>query len=319
MNFFISWPAGKLANRTGMGFPECGGVPHFCGQETRTYTFSFIAAPGQMPPGFFAGDFYLTGSVEYASNSPCFRSVGKVDAAAQSVTFEVDTYTEQYLHNVTRPWMTMYCDITHRAPGESNDVRLCNFSALADPRVYIPGVPPSPVESYYTSEEVNQLFVQTVKHADVLPAPSAALEGAVYVYTGPDGEFASGQLYICQQFGGDYVWLNYGGTGGSGESAGFGKVTAVAESVAAGQPASAKVTASGPDNAKNFLFEFAIPQGQPGAKGDPGEKGDKGDPGEPGKDGYTPKKGVDYYTASDKEDLLNELEGKLLAGEWGTV
>lgn len=212
--FYVSLDSGKLVNRTGLGIPDCGGVPRFCGQETQKYTFSFIAAPGQMPPDFFAGDFFLTGAVEYASNSPCFRAAGKVDAAAQTVTFEVDTYTEQYLHNVTRPWMTMYCDITRRAPGENNDVRLCNFPAPADPRVYIPGVPPAPVESYYTREEVNRLFVQAVKHADVMPTPSAALVGTVYVYTGVDGEFKRGMWYICHAVGAGYGWKEYGGLQG---------------------------------------------------------------------------------------------------------
>ena len=36
-----------------------------------------------------------------------------------------------------------------------------------------------------------------------------------------------------------------------------------------------------------------------------GEKGDKGDKGEPG---YTPVKGVDYYTAQEKAELVQEIE-----------
>lgn len=44
--------------------------------------------------------------------------------------------------------------------------------------------------------------------------------------------------------------------------------------------------------------------GSKGDKGDPGEKGDKGDPGEPG---YTPVKGVDYFTESDKAEIVQEV------------
>lgn len=44
-------------------------------------------------------------------------------------------------------------------------------------------------------------------------------------------------------------------------------------------------------------------KGDPGPKGDPGDPGPKGDPGEPG---YTPVKGVDYWTDSDKEAIAAE-------------
>lgn len=35
--------------------------------------------------------------------------------------------------------------------------------------------------------------------------------------------------------------------------------------------------------------------------------GEKGEPGEPGKDGYTPVKGTDYWTAADKQEMVNEV------------
>ncbi len=55
------------------------------------------------------------------------------------------------------------------------------------------------------------------------------------------------------------------------------------------------------------------PQGEKGDKGDQGiqgiqgEKGDKGDTGAAGADGYTPVKGVDYFTAEDKAELINGI------------
>lgn len=63
-------------------------------------------------------------------------------------------------------------------------------------------------------------------------------------------------------------------------------------------------------------------KGDPGPKGDPGEKGEKGDTGAtgatgpagpagadgaPGKDGKTPVKGTDYFTATDKSELVNDV------------
>lgn len=46
-----------------------------------------------------------------------------------------------------------------------------------------------------------------------------------------------------------------------------------------------------------------------------GADGNPGAPGEPGKDGYTPVKGVDYWTAADKEELVNEVVASLPNGE----
>lgn len=40
-------------------------------------------------------------------------------------------------------------------------------------------------------------------------------------------------------------------------------------------------------------------------------KGDKGDPGTPGKDGHTPVKGTDYWTASDKAEIVAEVTAAL--------
>lgn len=53
------------------------------------------------------------------------------------------------------------------------------------------------------------------------------------------------------------------------------------------------------------------PQGEQGPKGDTGAKGDKGDTGAKGTDGYTPVKGTDYWTASDKNEIIDEVTGSL--------
>ena len=44
-------------------------------------------------------------------------------------------------------------------------------------------------------------------------------------------------------------------------------------------------------------------------------KGDKGDKGENGKDGYTPQKGVDYYTESDKAEIVTAVLESLPNGD----
>ena len=61
-------------------------------------------------------------------------------------------------------------------------------------------------------------------------------------------------------------------------------------------------------NGKDFIF--VVKNGSKGSKGDvgdKGEKGDKADSGANGKDGYTPQKGTDYWTPSDKADMVNDV------------
>lgn len=50
------------------------------------------------------------------------------------------------------------------------------------------------------------------------------------------------------------------------------------------------------------------PQGEPGAKG---EKGDTGPQGPAGADGYTPIKGTDYWTESDKAEIVQEAASSI--------
>ena len=58
-------------------------------------------------------------------------------------------------------------------------------------------------------------------------------------------------------------------------------------------------------------------KGEPGEKGDQGEPGVPGDPGFPGEQGptgdpgYTPVKGVDYYTAADRDDIVKRVKDSL--------
>lgn len=49
------------------------------------------------------------------------------------------------------------------------------------------------------------------------------------------------------------------------------------------------------------------PIGEPGPKGDHGEKGDVGPQGPKGEDGATPRKGVDYFTEEDKQQIISQI------------
>lgn len=45
-------------------------------------------------------------------------------------------------------------------------------------------------------------------------------------------------------------------------------------------------------------------------------KGDKGDPGADGKDGYTPVRGTDYWTETDRAEIRSYVDDAILGGSW---
>lgn len=56
-------------------------------------------------------------------------------------------------------------------------------------------------------------------------------------------------------------------------------------------------------------------RGVPGFTGPAGPQGPKGDAGEPGN---TPVKGTDYWTAADKQSIVNDVLSSIVNGEEGT-
>ena len=64
--------------------------------------------------------------------------------------------------------------------------------------------------------------------------------------------------------------------------------------------------------------EFDGPRGIQGEKGDPGEPGPQGPAGpqgEKGEKGDTPEKGVDYWTETDKQEIVNDVLAALPTAE----
>lgn len=107
------------------------------------------------------------------------------------------------------------------------------------------------------------------------------------------------------------------------------QINLTVESVDYNEKASGTATLD-PKNGLNI--ELRVPRGQPGQPGGPvGPKGDKGDPftyddfteeqlaglvgpagkdgsnGKDGQDGYTPQRGVDYWTETDKQEIVDSV------------
>ena len=57
------------------------------------------------------------------------------------------------------------------------------------------------------------------------------------------------------------------------------------------------------------------PKGDTGATGPQGPKGDTGATGPQGLAGYTPQKGVDYWTETDKQEIINDVLNSLPTAE----
>lgn len=112
-----------------------------------------------------------------------------------------------------------------------------------------------------------------------------ALQSAVTTPKGGDaygvGSTAPYDIYIWDKV--ENKWKNHGKLqgpqGNSGAAAGFGTPAASASKLAADAQATVAVTASGPDTAKVFTFEFGIPQGERGERGLQGLQGEPGDTG----------------------------------------
>lgn len=75
------------------------------------------------------------------------------------------------------------------------------------------------------------------------------------------------------------------------------------------------------DNAKMFLkgnskYEYITDlSGAQGMQGEKGERGEQGVQGANGKDGYTPIKGTDYWTPTDKSEMVNDVLAALPSAE----
>ena len=299
--YYVNLSTGCLTDSTGNGRPSGSGIPCFVNSQIQEYTFRLLAG-FDLTGEFFAGEFRLTGSTAFNSRTPCFSAVGTANASEGTITFAVDTYTEQYLKEIHHPDTAIFCDLTRRGVDENSDVRLALLICRADPRVWIPGVPPAALESYYTAAQIDSLLAPMVNCTTVLPEASLAVLGRVFIYIGNEKPYYYGSSYICREDAGKFYWEKVAGGTEGNISGGLGIIEAAAQTLEPGMPAAVSVTANGPDNARNLLFEFAIPQGLPGEKGekgDSGEKGDKGDKGDAGADG------VSVYTVDETLDAAD--------------
>ena len=107
-----------------------------------------------------------------------------------------------------------------------------------------------------------------------------------------------------------------GPKGDTGAAAGFGTPTCSTTTGNAGTNASVSVSASGPNTAKVFNFNFTIPRGATGAQGHKGDTGATGPKGDKGDTGATGPKGDTGATGPQGPSGISSSGGSASTGYW---
>ena len=97
------------------------------------------------------------------------------------INFTVDTYTEPFLTQIKKKNTEINVEISIKFEDGHQKLLLRDY-AYACPRVYIEGVPPTPVEDYYTKDEVDSL-INGVK-ADIPTKTSELTNDSGYITSG---------------------------------------------------------------------------------------------------------------------------------------
>ena len=148
---------------------------------------------------------------------------------------------------------------------------------------------------YYTPTVVDGVLTWEASKDDMPAVPSADIRGpagptGAAGQTGPQGP-AGADGYTPQK-GVDY----FDGTpGNDGTSV---TIRSISESTSDG--GTSVITFSDGSTLR-------VKNGSKGSQGDPGSPGQDGERGPAGADGYTPVKGVDYWTAADKQSMVNDV------------
>ena len=94
------------------------------------------------------------------------------------INFTVDTYTEPFLTQIKKKNTEINVEISIKFEDGHQKLLLRDY-AYACPRVYIEGVPPTPVESYYTKDEVDSLITDV--KADIPTKTSELINDSGYI------------------------------------------------------------------------------------------------------------------------------------------
>ena len=124
-----------------------------------TIDFAFINDCNQIKPINENLKFYLAGSKKMNKEASKLLFLSKTYTIKDNViTFTVDTYTQPFIEEITKKNTEINIEIS--AEADNAQQVLLRDIAYANPRVYVPGFTPPPVDptEYYTKDEVDNLL-----------------------------------------------------------------------------------------------------------------------------------------------------------------
>ena len=124
-----------------------------------TIDFAFINDCNQIKPINENLKFYLAGSKKMNKEASKLLFLSKTYTIKDNViTFTVDTYTQPFIEEITKKNTEINVEIS--AEADNAQQVLLRDIAYANPRVYVPGFTPPPVDptEYYTKDEVDNLL-----------------------------------------------------------------------------------------------------------------------------------------------------------------
>ena len=170
-----------------------------------TIDFAFINDCNQIKPIDESLKFYLAGSKKMNKEASKLLFLSKTYTIKDNViTFTVDTYTQPFIEEKKKKNTEINVEISAETDG-AQQVLLRDI-AYANPRVYVPGFTPPPVDptEYYTKDEVDNLLgdYQPVSGMNIYALKSDIPSG---------GEFPSAYVSdIDSCYGSVYTVDNYG-------------------------------------------------------------------------------------------------------------
>lgn len=126
-------------------------------EDIATLEITFFDRQGKPIAYDPADEFYIIGNDQLNFDKPIFYSEA-VEVDGNTVSFTVDTYTENYLAKIANRDTAIFVEIGVKKAEDTYYKVLYQDEALAQPRIRVDGVPPSPPDEYYTKTETDDLL-----------------------------------------------------------------------------------------------------------------------------------------------------------------
>lgn len=123
-----------------------------------SYAFMLFDKEGKKITLSSSDSYYIVGDANLdISDTPVFFS-NTYTIANDVITFDINTYNNSFLSKVKVNDTQVYVEIAKKSTGDSLYQVLLRDNILAYPRVYVDGLPPADLASYYTKSEIDTLL-----------------------------------------------------------------------------------------------------------------------------------------------------------------